>query len=244
MNLKSIATAGIALGLSALTAVSCSEKKSADDNGTAGTDSTTAGGARAGSGTGVGEGAHIVSETDRWLRGRYGPASGIVRLQVGAGEEKTLQVRYFERHGATAALHWYFGPNERAPSYVAIVDNGRITKHGPGDSVAVQTDWKADPNTTMPNFRALTSEMRNMFKLKELPARTFLNRKCDGYRLTVGSAVSDVWVWEGIMLYGEMQGSADGTVQPVVVRAISVDTTSTIPPEVFELPDGIPVKSM
>lgn len=183
-----------------------------------------------------------ISEADQWLEGRYGPGSGTVVLEVQASGQTTRQVRYFEDHGAKDALRWYLGNDERGPIYYTIVQDGKVTMYGPGDSTATRMDWKPNPNTAMPNFQRLTSEMREMFEIKELPEKKVLDRTCTGYRMKVGRMISDVWVWEGIMLHGEIQGSADGSVEPIVIDAVSIDTASAVPPDAFSLPQGVMVK--
>lgn len=178
-----------------------------------------------------------VEQKNPWLSERYGPESGTVRLEVHSGGQKTEQVRYFARHGERDALYWFFGDSEGAPAFITIVDDEQIITRGPGDSAATRMPWRQDVNTTFPNFRNLTTEMRELYGLQELPPKTVLGKECVGYRLKTGPMLSNVWVWEGIMMYGEIQGTADGKVAPILVKVVELDTVSTVPETVFAMPE-------
>lgn len=176
------------------------------------------------------------SRGNPWLVDRYGPEHGIVRLEVEMGRQKTTQVRYFTQHGERDAVYWYSGVSEDGPAFVTITDNEQFITRGPGDSAATITPWRPDPNLTVPNFRNLTDEMRRTFALEELSGKTVLGKECSGYRLKIGSTISNMWVWEGVMLYGEIQGTPDGKIEPVIIRAVSLDTEAEVPETVFAMP--------
>lgn len=175
------------------------------------------------------------TEADIWLADRYGPESGIIDYEVRSGEQRTTQTWYFRKHGAEEARYWRLDDGADPPTHITVIDGGYVSVRGPGDAAPVRSPWRADPNTAMPNFRNLTPEMRRLFELQELSERTVLDRTCAGYRLKIGGTVSDVWVWEGIMLYGEIQGAPDKRIEPVIMRAVSLQTDVPVPAEKFAL---------
>ena len=71
----------------------------------------------------------------------------------------------------------------------------------------------------------MTDTMRGMFALRDLPSKTILGREAKGYQMTIGETVSQIWVWEGIMMQGEIQGNAAKKIDPMVVRVTAIDTT-------------------
>lgn len=175
------------------------------------------------------------TEADIWLADRYGPESGIIDYEVRSGEQRTTQTWYFREHGAEEARYWRLDDGADPPTHITVIEGGYVSVRGPGDAAPVRSPWRADPNTAMPNFRNLTPEMRRVFEMQELPEKTVLDRTCTGYRLKIGGTVSDVWVWEGIMLYGEIQGAPDKRIEPVIMRAVSLQTDVPVPKEKFAL---------
>ena len=176
-----------------------------------------------------------TSELEAGFRDRYGPESGVVTYEVSSGETTTGRTLYFAAHGRREANYLDLGAGEHPSRHITIVDSGRISAKGPGDPEPLRTTWRPDPNQVLPNFRHLTDRMRELFQLEELPSKEILGRECEGYRLKIGKSVSDVWVWEGIMLYGEIKGGPGQDIPPMTIRAVGVDTAATPPEEVFHL---------
>lgn len=170
-----------------------------------------------------------------WLADRYGPESGIVEYEVRSGGQATSQTWYFDSHGVREARYWRLDDGADPPTHITIIDNGELIVLGPGDPKPLRSAWRPDPNTALPNFRHLTPEMRSLFAIEELPAKEVLGKTCSGYRLKIGETTSDVWVWEGILLYGEIQGAAEKKIDPVIMRATSLKTDQAIPEEKFRV---------
>lgn len=177
-------------------------------------------------------------DVETWLANRYGPESGVVEYEVINGGERTSETVYFEDHGLREARYRQLGSGTGALQHITIVDSGDVAVLGPGDRKALRYRWKADPNTALPNFLNMTPEMRSMFSVEELADRRVLERQCGGYRLHAGGTQSDVWVWEGIMLYGELQAVPEKGIQPMIVRAISLETDVPVPDGKFRIANG------
>lgn len=165
-------------------------------------------------------------DADDWLDDRYDPEHGTITLEVTTGGSTTIQKKYFTDHGAREALHWFYGGREAEGAvYRSLVENGTITYRGPADTAVMRQPWRADPAVTLPNFRHMTDTMRGMFALRDLPSKTILGRESQGYQMTIGETVSQIWVWEGIMMQGEIQGNEAKGIDPMLVRVTAIDTT-------------------
>ena len=171
-------------------------------------------------------GDNLPNELQTWFGDRYGPAVGTVKYEVTIGETTTGRTSYFADHGLREAHYLNLTEEKNAPQHITIIDSGKIIAMGPGDPKPLRATWHPDPNQTLPNFRHLTDDMRELFRLEELPSKEILGKESRGYRLQIGNSISDVWVWEGIMLYSEIKGGEGVTMPPMTIRAISVDTSS------------------
>ncbi|MGE3799495.1 MAG: hypothetical protein AB7H80_00590 [Candidatus Kapaibacterium sp.] len=174
------------------------------------------------------------AELQMWFGDRYGPEAGSVVYDVTMGETTTKRTSYFAEHGFREAHYLNLSEGKSAPQHITVIDSGKIIAKGPGDPKPLTATWRPDPNQSLPNFRHLTDGMRQLFQLEELPSKEFLGKECRGYRLKVGKSVSDVWVWEGIMLYNEIKGEPGEDIPPMIVRATSLNTTAP-PEEVFHV---------
>ncbi|MCB0712368.1 MAG: hypothetical protein KDD67_08580 [Ignavibacteriae bacterium] len=176
------------------------------------------------------------SSTDlqRWFGDRYGPEAGSVVYDVTIGETTTERTSYFAEHGFREAHYLNLSEGKSAPQHITVIDSGKIVARGPGDPRPLTATWRPDPNQSLPNFRHLTDDMRQLFQLEELSSKEFLGKECRGYRLKIGKSISDVWVWEGIMLYSEIKGEPGEDIPPMIVRATVLSTTAPAE-EVFHL---------
>lgn len=176
-----------------------------------------------------------TADYNAWLADRYGPESGIVEYEVRSGGQSTSQTWYFDQHGLREARYWRLDEGADPPTHITVIDNGALIVRGPGDPKPLRSVWRPDPNTALPNFRSLTPEMQRLFAIEELPAKEVLGTTCSGYRLKIGETISNVWVWEGILLYGEIQGAAEKKIEPIIMRARSLKTDLPIPEEKFRV---------
>ena len=167
----------------------------------------------------------LGSDQEAWLANRYGPAAGRVEYEIRSGETTTRRTTYFAEHGFREAHYLNFGTEQNPLQHITIIDRGKIAAKGPGDPEPLLGAWQPDPHQTLPNFRNLTQEMRNLFGLEELASKNILGKECEGYRLNIGESVSEIWVWEGIMLYSEIKGAPDKHIPSMVVQAVSIDTS-------------------
>ncbi len=171
---------------------------------------------------------------EAWLADRYGPESGVVELVVESDGEETRQVRYFADHGRREALYWYAFGDENAP-HVTITKNDSVYFRGPADPAPQVQPWTSDLPIAMPNYRNLNEAMKRRYSLKEIEGKTVLDRETRGYELRSGPVVSRVWEWEGIMLYGEIDGLPEQNIEPVTIRATTLDLEADIPDERFTI---------
>lgn len=169
-----------------------------------------------------------------WLADRYGPENGVVELVVESEGEETRQVRYFRDHGRTEALYWYAFGDDNAP-HVTITKNDSVYFRGPADAAPQVQPWTSSLPIAMPNFRNLNDAMTAKYSLKEIEGKTLLDREAHGYELRSGPVVSRVWTWEGIMLFGEIDGHPEQNIKPITIRATDLQVDVDIPDERFVL---------
>ena len=193
----------------------------------------------------VGDGGDSVAEStpavdpaqnspEAWLADRYGPESGVVELVVESEGEETRQVRYFRDHGRTEALYWYAFGDDNTP-HVTITKNDSVYFRGPADPAPQVQPWTTSLPIAIPNFRNLNDAMTTKYGLKEIEGRTILGREAHGYELRSGPVVSRVWTWEGVMLYGEIDGHPGENIKPITIRATDLQVDADIPDERFTL---------
>ena len=168
----------------------------------------------------------LTPDQQTWLANRYGPESGIIKYEVKSGGTTTHRTTYFTEHGLREAHYLNFGTEQSPLQHITILDRGEIIAQGPGDPEPLQAPWRPDPNRALPNFRNLTDDMRKLFNLKELPSKTLFGKECKGYSLMIGKSITDIWIWEGVMLYSEIKGAPGKKIPPMIIQAISIDTSA------------------
>ncbi len=169
---------------------------------------------------------------DAWLGNRYGVPSGTIVVDLELSGSKTRQVRYFRDNGRTEAMYTYVGGEDSKPA-VGVLMNDTLEVRGPADERSILQPWRHDGPSALPNFNNLTQEMRDAFQMEDLETREFLGKEAKGYRLKSGELISSLWVWEGIILYGEVGAAADLGVEPMIHRVVSLDTETPIADEKF-----------
>lgn len=196
--------------------VGCGEEDADPATGEA-ADSTAA----TGSETTVDDGA-APSGADVWLADRYGPESGTILFEVTSGGETTLRRQTFADHGRTEKLEWWLTSGRpTGPRFVSLIRGDTLYFRAPADSIVQVRPWSSDLPTVLPNFRNLTDEMRSRYSLEEIDeTKEILGRELTGYSLTSDGATSRIWVDDGVMLYGEVDGIPEQGIDPMIVKAV------------------------
>ncbi len=171
---------------------------------------------------------------DVWLADRYGPEQGMIELEFETAGEKTTQIRYFRDHGRTEGLYWYANGPDSKP-FASVLHDDVFRFRGVADTKVEEVRWSPDLPIALPNFRNLNDAMRVKYDLEELESREYLGRETKGYLLKSGNSTSRLWVWEGILLYGEVNGVSSQGIDPMVIRATSLDVETPVGDEKFVL---------
>lgn len=170
-----------------------------------------------------------------WLADRYGMAAGTVTLTVVSGGEKTLQRRTFAESGRIEKLEWWYtGTDTSGPAFVSVLRGDTLRFLGPADTAVQSQVWSPELPVALPNFRRLTETMSERFAIEEGEPRTVLGRELVGYRITSRGTTSRLWLDDGLMLYGEIEGIPEKGIEPMIVEAIAIDS-SRVDPGVFVL---------
>ena len=169
-----------------------------------------------------------------WLADRYGAEQGTIELELSTEGEVTRQVRYFRDHGRTESLYYYATGPDNSP-FVSVLKDDILRFRGVADKEVQEVPWSPELPVSMPNFRNLNDAMRKKYDLETIESREYLGREAEGYVLKSGVTTSKIWVWEGILLYGEVGAAPAQGIEPMVVRATSIDIESPVSDDKFVL---------
>jgi hypothetical protein len=192
----------------------------------------------------------VMPAPEEWVVERYGVKSGVIEVRVtqellsdqdttGSGRNRVAwYTRYFDDFGARTAEYEYSDSARTRLVRTTIDEEGVMQLYMEGDSVIHRMGW---PRFMLPNFNRLTDEMRTSYNIDEIEGRPVLGRECTGYSLLKDGAHSKLWVWKGILLYGEAGAMPERDIQPMIVEATSFQPDIVVPPEKFQLPPDVPV---
>jgi hypothetical protein len=108
--------------------------------------------------------------------------------------------------------------------------------------VTVDMDLKVTNKTVLPekpiNYRSLTTEIKEKYKIKETGEEEIAGKRCQKYSLEIAPMGQTVqartWVWKGLVLKSEME--SNGMVVSIEV-AIEVQENAIVPEDVFTVPE-------
>jgi outer membrane lipoprotein-sorting protein len=92
------------------------------------------------------------------------------------------------------------------------------------------------------DFSKLTPEFIEDFNLKELGKKDILGKECKGYEVTVMRIKTEVWVWNGILLYSKVFMSEDG--KAIEIKASNIEVNVPIPADKFKVPSDVNIISI
>lgn len=161
-----------------------------------------------------------------WLNDRYGPEHGTITVAMESDGETVRQQRFFTDHGEREAIKTYYETPMGMDTVVIVSAPDSIRIKNPNAPGGVTTQgWGTNYATRLPNFRHITDGMRKLYKLEELPSKTFIGKESKGYRLNIQGAVTELWVWEGIMMYASITAEMADDGKPMVFKTVAIDTT-------------------
>lgn len=178
----------------------------------------------------------------------YDVKSGIVTFE-NVIAEGVSRVFYFDDYGRKEA--WYTVMNVEIMGEKNSTGNVEIQV----DSFFTRYDLQSKEGTKIishisiggakdipKDFSKLTREFIEDFQLKELGTRNVLGKECKGYGVTAIGIKTEIWVWNGIVLYSRIFMSKDA--KPMEMRASKLEINVSIPAEKFQVPSEINIISI
>ncbi len=181
-------------------------------------------------------------------KGSYGVKSGIVTFEnvIMEGMNQTF---YFDDYGKKEARYTLmememFGQKIRTGSVEINADGYLInydiekkegTKTKSFGSIGGAKDIPAD-------FNSMSKEVLERYNMKDLGTKEILGKTCKGVEMTAMGMVTEVWVWNGIMLYSKVQMSKDA--KPMEIKASKIETDVAVPAEKFQVPADVKIKEV
>jgi hypothetical protein len=104
------------------------------------------------------------------------------------------------------------------------------------------TMMRIPPDAAKAMAAAMAPAMMKDVKVKDLPGKEFLGRKCKGTEGEAMGMLTRAWTYKGIILYSEVSSaSAKGSGKPMIFRATKL-TEGPVPAEKFKVPAGVKIQ--
>ena len=178
------------------------------------------------------------------------PADAIYEVKSGIVTfENTImqginQIFYFDDYGKKEARYTAMDMEAMGQK----ISTGNVEIHI--DSFLIQYDLQSKEGTKIishislggakeipKNFSELPPEFIKDYQLKELGTKEVLGKECIGYEATAFNIKTEVWVWNGIVLYSRIFLSKDE--KPTELRASKLEINVPIPNDKFQVPPEI-----
>jgi len=171
-------------------------------------------------------------------KGPYEVKSGIIEQGVPG---MTPDVVYFDDYGlkkATYSTMEMGGPT----SHKLNLELPDGTTYDIDLDAKTGTMMRIPPEAAKAMAAAMAPAMMKDAKVKDLPSKEFLGRKCKGAEGEAMGMLTRGWTYKGIILYSEVSSaSAKGSGKPMIFRATKL-TEGPVPAEKFKVPAGVEIQ--
>lgn len=166
----------------------------------------------------------------------YKVKSGIVEMTLDMmGPQK--QTLYFDDYGARQAIVTSIEMMGQKSETISIIADGYNISYDPakkeGTKIRSVTGTAAGG---VPNLDALTDEVKERYKLKEIDAQTIAGKEAQGYEMEAMGMPMKVWIWEGIPMRTEVSLGGE---KPMVTTVENIQTDVEVPADRFVVPADI-----
>jgi hypothetical protein len=167
----------------------------------------------------------------------YEVKSGILERAV----PMTTQVVYFDDYGLKKATYSTMEMGGPASHKLDLeLPDGTTYEIDLDDKTG--TMMRIPPEAGQAMAAAMAPAMLKDVKVKDLPAKEFLGRKCKGTEGEALGMLTRAWTYKGIMLYSEVSSAAaKGSGKPMIFRTTKL-TEGPVPAEKFKVPAGVKIQ--
>jgi hypothetical protein len=170
-------------------------------------------------------------------KGPYEVKSGILEQAA----PMTTQVVYFDDYGLKKATYTTMEMMGAPASHKLDLELPDGTTYEIDLDDKTGTMMRIPPEAAQAMAAAMAPAMLKDVKVKDLPAKEFLGRKCKGAEGEAMGMLTRAWTYKGIILYSEVSSAAAGPGKPIVFRATKL-TEGPVPAEKFKVPAGVKIQ--
>ena len=169
-------------------------------------------------------------------KGPYEVKSGIIEQGVPGMPE----VVYFDDYGLKEATYTTIDMGGPASHKLKLeLPDGTTYDIDLDDKTG--TMMRIPPEVAKAMAAAMAPAMMKGAKVKDLPGKEFLGRKCKGTEAEAMGMLTRTWSYKGIILYSEVSSArAQGPGKPMIIRATKL-TEGPVTAEKFKVPAGVKI---
>jgi hypothetical protein len=171
------------------------------------------------------------------------PSSGILETTTELLGTQT-EVLYFEDFGRRRATYTTTSIAlgvEKSVSHTLRIDLPDGMSYDVDLDQKTGTKMKLPPEAAAALATAMTAGMSKDVKVKDLPEKEFLGKRCKGLEVEAMGIPTRTWTWKGLTLYSE---ASRGGGKPIVIKATKLTVDVAIPADKFKVPAGVEIQDV
>ena len=165
--------------------------------------------------------------------------NAVIKAQGMPTEQKMSSIQYFAEYGNKESTESSMEMQGQTISMFNMIKDGYMYSASLNFKQGTKINTADIENFNIVNFLNLTDEIKTQYQIQANGVEQVLGKPCNRYEMNYTAqgqtAISTVWIWQGIILKSKI--TASGTIAEE--EATEILEGAAIAPEKFELPEGI-----